>query len=72
MGQQFLAHWKIWLAVGLIAAAAAEVIGRLEGHPRIGLDIYIAVAVVALVFYVAGFVQRRRRERAILGRAGRR
>ena len=67
MGQQFLAHWRIWLAVGLLAAAAADVLNRAYGHEGILAEIYVAVAVVALVFYVTGVVARHRREKEILG-----
>ena len=62
MGQQFLAHWRVWLVIGVLAAVATDLLDTTDGGRRFVADTLVAIMVVALVFYISGVVQRRRAE----------
>jgi uncharacterized membrane protein YhaH (DUF805 family) len=56
-------YWWVWLAIAVVAVVGNEffdrdVAGNKNGHP-FG-DFLVALVLVAIVFYVSGFVARRR------------
>jgi len=67
-------HWWVWLTIAVFAVVANEffdrdVAGDKNGHP-LG-DFLVAIVLVGIVFYVSGFVARRRsRERQPAGVGG--
>ena len=61
--QRLVAYWWVWLPIAVIAVVGNELVDRdlagdKNGHP-LG-DFVIAVVIMGIVFYVSGFVARRR------------
>jgi uncharacterized membrane protein YhaH (DUF805 family) len=61
--QRLVKYWWVWLTIAVIAVVGNEffdrdVAGDKSGHP-FG-DFLVALVLVAIVFYVSGFVERRR------------
>ncbi len=65
--QRLVAYWWVWLPIAVIAVVGNELVDRdvagdKNGHP-LG-DFVIAVVIIGIVFYVSGFVARRRSRQA--------
>ena len=65
--QRLVAYWWVWLPIAVIAVVGNELVDRdlagdKNGHP-LG-DLVIAVVIMGIVFYVSGFVARRRSRQA--------
>jgi len=65
--QRLVAYWWVWLPIAVIAVVGNELVDRdlagdKNGHP-LG-DFVIAVVIMGIVFYVSGFVARRRSRQA--------
>jgi uncharacterized membrane protein YhaH (DUF805 family) len=68
MRQRFVKYWVVWLTIAVIAVVGNElfdrdVAGDKNGHP-FG-DFLVAIVIVGIVFYVSGFVVRRRSRQAL-------
>lgn len=66
--QRLVAHWWVWLLIAAVAVVGNELFDRRyvgvykNGYP-LG-DVLVAVVIVGIVFYVSGFVARRKSRRA--------
>ena len=65
--QRLVAYWWVWLPIAVIAVVGNELVDRdlagdKNGHP-LG-DFVIAVLIMGIVFFVSGFVARRRSRQA--------